>query len=103
MEIILLKIHFAVVKEAVGVLKFPVKSRRFPSTVRQVLFFTILLGFSSHTIFSICDLLFLGMSVLGINVMVLVPFMSLMPCANYPSSFENKRSQISLSLTFMRW
>jgi len=50
-EITLLKIHFTVATEAIGVLRFPMKSRRFPPTVRQVFSFTALSGFSAHTIF----------------------------------------------------
>ena len=95
-----MKTHFAIVTKAVVVLKFPMQSRRFLPTVRQVLSFTALTGFSAHTIFPYVTFLFLGTSALGIAIMVLVPFMSLMPCANCPSSFENERSQINLSFAF---
>ena len=49
-DMTLLMTHFAVVTDAVGVLKLPVKSRRLPPTVKRVLSFTSLCGFMSQTI-----------------------------------------------------
>ena len=47
----LLKTHFAMVTDAVGVLRFPVKSNKFPHTVNLVSSFSSFYGFTSHTIF----------------------------------------------------
>ena len=46
----LLKTHFAVVTDAVGALRFPVKSNKFPPTVNLVRSFSSFSGFISQTI-----------------------------------------------------
>ena len=50
-DTILLKTHFAVVTDAAGALRFPVKSNKFPSTVNIVHFFSSFYGFTPRTIF----------------------------------------------------
>ena len=49
-DITLFRRHFVVVTEAVGVLRFPGKSRRFPHTVRRVRYFSALSGLMSQFI-----------------------------------------------------
>ena len=49
-EITLLKPHFDVVTDAVGELRFPVKSNKFPPTVSIVRSFSSFSGFISQTI-----------------------------------------------------
>ena len=46
----LLKTHFAVVADAVGALRLPVKSNKFPPTVNLVRYFYSFSGFTLHTI-----------------------------------------------------
>ena len=46
----LLKTHFAVANDAVGALRFPVKSNKFPPTVNSVRSFTSFSGFTLQTI-----------------------------------------------------
>ena len=49
-ETTLLKAYFAVVTYAVGALRFPVKSNKFPPTVSLVRSFSYFSGFISQTI-----------------------------------------------------
>ena len=56
----LLKTHFAVVTDAVGALRLPVKSNKFPSTVNLVRSFSSFSGFTLHTIFPYVTFLSLG-------------------------------------------
>ena len=46
----LLNTHFAVVTDAVGALRFPVKSNKFPPTVNLVRYFSSFSGFISQII-----------------------------------------------------
>ena len=101
-DMTLLMTHLAVVTDAVGVLKLPVKSKRLPPTVKRVLSLTSLCGLMSHTILPYVVFLFAGIADRRMAVIVLVPFMSLMPWANCPSSLEKERIHVSLLSPYMR-
>ena len=101
-DMTLLMTHLAVVTDAVGVLKLPVKSRRLPPTVKRVLSLTSLCGFMSQTILPYVIFLVAGIVDRRMAVIVLVPFMSLMPWANCPSSLEKERTHVTLLSPCMR-
>ena len=84
-EMILFMTHFAVVTDAVGVLRLPAKSRRLPPTVNLVLSLISLCGFISQTILPYVIFLSVGMAERSMAVIVLVPFMSRIPWDNCPS------------------
>ena len=75
----LMKTHFAVVTDAVGALRFPVKSNNFPPTVNLVRSFSSFYGFSSQTILPYVTFLSLGTRYLVINMTIFVPFTSVIP------------------------
>ena len=56
----LLKTHFAMVTDAVGALRFPVKSNKFPPTVNIVRSFSSFYVFTLHTILPYVTFLSLG-------------------------------------------
>ena len=56
----LLKKHLAVVTDAVGELRLPVKSKKFLTTVNLVHSFSFFSGFTSHTIFPYVTFLSFG-------------------------------------------
>ena len=64
----LLKTHFAVVTDAVGAVRLPVKSNNFPPTINLVCSFSSFSGFNSHTIFPYVTFLSLGNCVLGMKM-----------------------------------
>ena len=69
----LLKTHFALVTDAVGALRFPVKSNKFFPTVNLVRSLSSFSGFALHTIFPYVTFLSFGSCVLGMKITVLVP------------------------------
>ena len=85
----LLKTHFAVATDEVGVLRFPVKSKKFPPTVNLVHSLSYFSGFTLHTIFPHVTFYLLEM-----KMTVFVPFTILIPWDNCPSSFANYLPQI---------
>ena len=93
----MLKTHFAVLTDAVGALRFPVNSNKFPTTVNLVRSFSSFSGFASHTILPYVTFLSFGTFVLGMKITVFVPFTILIPWANFPSSFAKDIYQIFLS------
>ena len=101
-DMTLLMTHLAVVTDAVGVLKLPVKSRRLPPTVKRVLSLTSLCGFMSQTILPYVIFLLAGIADRRIAVIVLVPFMSRIPWASCPSSLEKERIHVTLVSPCMR-
>ena len=98
----LLNTHFSVVTDAVGVLRFPVKSKTFPPTVNIVRSFSSFSGFTSHTIFPYVNILSLGTWALTMKMTVFFPFTPRIPWANCPNSFAKDLSQIFLSGPFIR-
>ena len=98
----LLKTHFAVVTDAVGKMRFPVKSNKFPPTVNLARSFSSFSGFTLHTIFPYGNFLSFGTCALGIKMTLFVPFTFLIPWANCPSSFAKDISQIPLSRPLTR-
>ena len=75
MDIMLFAISFVVVIVAVGLLKAPSQTRKFPHTANLLICVSDLFGWISHTIlpyvtFSVAK----GTSLLGMNVQVFVPF-----------------------------
>ena len=56
----LLNMHFKVLMDAVGEMRFPVKSNKFPPTVNLVRSFFSFSGFTSHTIFPYVTFLSFG-------------------------------------------
>ena len=84
----LLKKHFAVVTDAVGTLRFPVKSNTFPPTVNLVSSFSSFNGFAWQTNLSYVTFKYFGTCVLETKMTAFVPFTLLIPWANCPSSFE---------------
>ena len=56
----LLKTHFSVVTDAVGLLRFPVNYNKFPPTVDLVRSFSSFSGFTLHTLFPYVTFLSLG-------------------------------------------
>ena len=103
MDNTLLKTHLDVVTEAVGALRFPINGRRLHPTINLVLFISFFSGFISQHILPYVTVLFEGTSLFFMNFIVSVPFISLMPCASYPSSLEKERFHIALSEPFMRY
>ena len=93
----MLKTHFSVVTDAVGVLIFPVKSNKFPPTVNIVRYFSSFSGFTLHTIFPYANFLSFGIRSLGMKTTVFVPFIFLIPWDNCTSSFAKYISKIFLS------
>ena len=93
----LLNTHFSMVTDAVGGLRFYVKSNKFPPTVNIVRSFSSCSGFISQTILPYVNFLSLGTLDLGINMTVYVPLTSLMPWSSCPNSFAKDISQIFLS------
>ena len=81
----LLKMYSAVVTDAVGALRFPMKSNKFPPTVNLVCSFSSFSGFTLHNIFPYVTFYSFGACVLGIKITVFVPFIILIPWANCPS------------------
>ena len=72
-DITLLKTHFAVVTDAVGALRFPVKSNKFPPTVNLVRSFYSFSGFTLQTIWPYVTFLSLGTWDFGMNMTVFSP------------------------------
>ena len=94
-DMTLLMTHLAVVTDAVGVLKLPVKSKRLPPTVKRVLSLTSLCGLMSHTILPYVIFLFAGIVDRRMAVIVLVPLMPRIPWASCPSSLEKERIHVT--------
>ena len=90
----LLSTHFSIVTDAVGALTFPVKSNKLTPMI--IWFFLSLVCFLAHYL-SVCDLFYFGTCVFGINIIVFVPFVVLIPWDKCLSSFENECSQFFLS------
>ena len=93
----LLKTHFSVVTDTVGLLIFPVKSNKFPPTVNMVCSLSSFYGFTLHTIFPYVDFLSFGTCVLEMKMNVFFPFTVLIPWVNCPISFVKDISQKNLS------
>ena len=98
----LLKTHFSVVTDAVGELRFPMKSNKSPPTVNLVLYISSFSGFTLHNILPYVTFLSFGTCVLEIKITLFFPFIFLIPWANCPSSFAKYISQIFLSITLTR-
>ena len=80
MDMTLLRRHFAVVTEAVGVLRFPVQSNKFPPTVRRVWQCSSLSGLMLQTIFpSVTVFSPKGTFYFGMKLILSVPLMFLIP------------------------
>ena len=60
-DITLLKTHFAVVTDAVGAMRFLVKSNNIPSTVNKVRSFSSFSGLTSHNILLYATFIFWGL------------------------------------------
>ena len=75
----LLKTHFEVVTDAVGALRYPLKSNKFTPTVNLVRSFSYSSGFTSHTILPYVTFLSLGTLALRMKITVFVPFTPLIP------------------------
>ena len=98
----LLKKNFAVATYAVGALRFPIKSNKFPPTLNLVRSFCSVSGFTSHIILPYVTFLSLGTWALRTKMTLFVPFTPLIPWANCPSSFAKDIYQIFLSGTLTR-
>ena len=94
-----LKTNIAVVTDAVGVLRFPLNSNKFPLTVILVCSFYSFSGFNLHTILPNVTFSSVGTYVFEMKTTVFVPFTVMIPWANCPSSFTKDRSQFFLSLS----
>ena len=90
----LLNTHFDVVTDAIGALRFTVKSNKFPPTVNLVRSFSSFSGFNLHTILPYVTFLSFGTCIFGMKITVFVPFTVLIPWANCLSQFAKDRSQI---------
>ena len=101
-ETTLLKTHFYVVTDAVGALRFPVKSNKFPPTVSLVRSFYSFSGFISQNILPKVTFLSLGTLYFGMNMTVFVPLTSLIPWASWPNLLAKDLSQIFLSGPLIR-
>ena len=93
----LLKTLFSVVTDAVGALRFPVKSNKFPPTVNLVRSLSYFSGFNSHTILPYVTFLSFGGCVFEMKITAFVPFTFLIPWDNCPKSFAKYRSHFFLS------
>ena len=93
----LLKTLFSVVTDAVGALRFPVKSNKFPPTVNLVRSLSYFSGFNSHTIFPYVNFLSSGTCVFEMKITVFVHFTVLISWADFPCSFTKDRYQNFLS------
>ena len=98
----LLNTHWAVLTDAVGALRFPVKCNKFPPTINLMRSFSSFSGFTSQTIFSYVTFLCLGTLNLGIKMTIFVPLASLIPWYNCPNLFAKDLYQIFLSGTLIR-
>ena len=86
------------VTDAVGALRFYVKSNKFPPAFNLVRSFSLLFWLQLAHYFSICEVFkYFGNCVLEMKITVLVPYTVLVPWADSPSSFAKDRSQIFLS------
>ena len=101
-DIKLLKKHFDAVTDAVGALRFPVKSNKFPPTVSLVRSFYSFSGFISQNILPKVTFLSLGTLYFGMNMTVFVPLTSLIPWASWPNLLAKDLSQIFLSGPLIR-
>ena len=72
----LLKTHFAVVTDAVGALRFPVKSNKFPLTINLVRSLSSFSSFASHTNFPYVTCLYFLTCVLEMKKNRIFPFHS---------------------------
>ena len=91
----LLKTHFVVATDAVGALRFPVKSNKFLPTVNLVCSLSSFSGCTLHTILPYVTFLYFGTCVLGMKIIIFVPFTILIPWANCTSSSEKDIYKIS--------
>ena len=94
----LLKMSLAIMRSAVGVVTSPGKLIKFPPTVSLVQCVSAFYGLILATILPYFTVLPAGTLSLGMNKMVFVPDVILVPtpCASRPISFANEFSQMDL-------